>query len=164
MSDASLAQSQREYGENLKVVFEVMKVLGDDGEPIRKEQNFIDYGISVIDARVTDIRPNSKFVERMQLKQKASAERAIAREQRVQEEEQRLLAIAKGEREVAERQASAKVVQIQKTTEAETEKQLAITKAIKLKEQAEIERETARINLPPGPSAGATSRPIISAA
>ena len=59
----------------------------------------------------------------------------------------RLLAIAKGEREVAERQAQAKVEQIQRTTEAQTEKQLAITKAEKLKEQAEIEKETAAINL-----------------
>jgi len=82
----------------------------------------------------------------MQLKQKASADRAIAREQRVQEEEQRLLAIARGEREVAERQAQAKVDQIQKTTEAETDKQLAITGAEKLKAEAEIQRDTAEIN------------------
>jgi glyceraldehyde-3-phosphate dehydrogenase/erythrose-4-phosphate dehydrogenase len=81
----------------------------------------------------------------MQLKQKASADRAIAREQRIQQEEQRLLAIARGEREVAERQAKAKVEQIQKTTDAETDKQLALTAAQKLKEQAEIEKETAEI-------------------
>ena len=48
---------------------------------------------------------------------------------------------------MAERQAQAKVEQIQRTTEAETEKQLAITKAYKLKEQAKIERETAQIHL-----------------
>jgi len=47
----------------------------------------------------------------MQLKQQASAVRAIVREQRVQEE-QRLLTIARGAREVAERQAMAKVDQI----------------------------------------------------
>ena len=44
----------------------------------------------------------------MRLRQQAAADRAIAREQRIQEEEQRLLAIAKGEREVEERQAQAK--------------------------------------------------------
>lgn len=65
----------------------------------------------------------------------------------MQEEEQRLLAIARGEREVAERQAKAKVEQIQKTTEAETEKQLAITEAEKLKAQAAISKDTAQINL-----------------
>lgn len=72
------------------------------------------------------MQPNAKFVERMQLKQQASADRAIAREQRVQEEERRLLEIAKGERQVSERQAKAKVKQIEKTTNAETDKQLAI--------------------------------------
>jgi len=81
------------------------------------------------------------------LRQQAAADRAIAREQRIQEEEQRLLAIAKGEREVAERQAQAKVKQIEQTTDAETEKQLAITSAEKLKEQAEIDRDRSRILL-----------------
>jgi len=51
-----------------------------------------------------------------------------------------LLAIAKGERELAERQAQAKVRQIDQTTNVEIEKQLAITSANKLKEQAEIDR------------------------
>ena len=83
----------------------------------------------------------------MQLKQKASADRAIAREQRIQEEEQRLLAEAKGEREVAERKAQALVQQIEQTTNAETDKQLALTEATKLKEQAEIDRETSAIRL-----------------
>jgi hypothetical protein len=77
----------------------------------------------------------------MRLRQQAAADRAIANEQRIQEEEQRLLAIAKGERELAERQVQAKVRQIDQTTNVETEKQLAITSANKLKEQAEIDRE-----------------------
>ncbi|MET1257165.1 SPFH domain-containing protein [Aliikangiella maris] len=145
-ANAALGTSQQQYGDDSKTVFVVKKVLDDDGQPRRKTQRFLSFGISVVSALVTDMRPNQKFVERMQLKQKASADRAIAREQRVQEEEQRLLAIARGEREVAERQAKAKVEQIQKTTEAETEKQLAITSAEKLKAQATISRETAQIN------------------
>lgn len=146
-ANVALGADQEQYGEDSKTIFEVNKVLGEDGLPKRKKQRFQNYGITVVSALVTDMRPNSKFVERMQLKQKASADRAIAREQRVQEEEQRLLAIARGEREVAERQAQAKVEQIQKTTEAETEKQLAITEAEKLKAQASISKETAQINL-----------------
>lgn len=142
-----MGEAQTEYGDETKVSFVVRKLLDESGQPRRKDQKFTQYGVLVVDARVTEMRPNKKFVERMQLKQKASADRAIAREQRVQEEEQRLLAIAKGEREVAQRQAKAKVEQIQRTTEAETEKQLAITKAVKQKEQAEIEKETAQINL-----------------
>jgi regulator of protease activity HflC (stomatin/prohibitin superfamily) len=146
-ANASLGAEQDQYGDDEKTIWVVRKVLDPNGQPVRKLQKFTDYGIQVIEGRVTDMRPNTKFVERMQLKQKASADRAIAREQKIQEEEQRLLAIAKGEREVAERQASAKVSQIQKTTEAETDKQLAITQAEKLREEAKIMRETAQIKL-----------------
>lgn len=146
-ANAAFGADQEEYGDDAKIVFIVQKLLDDNGQPRRKAQKFTQFGISVVDARVTNMSPNQKFVERMQLKQKASADRAIAREQRIQEEEQRLLAIAKGEREVAERQAQAKVDQIQKTTEAETDKQLAITEAEKLKEQANIAKETAEVEL-----------------
>ncbi|SET66700.1 SPFH domain-containing protein [Thalassotalea agarivorans] len=144
-ANAALGEDQLSYGDETKVSFEVRKERDESGNFRRKNQKFGVFGITIVDARVTDMRPNKKFVERMQLKQKASADRAIAREQKIQEEEQRLLAIARGEREVAERQAQAKVEQIQRTTEAETEKQLAITSAEKLKEQAMIEKETAQI-------------------
>lgn len=146
-ANAALGKNQEEYGDDTKTTFIVKKLLDDNGQTRRKEQKFVGFGVAVVDARVTDMRPNKKFVERMQLKQKASADRAIAREQRIQEEEQRLLAIAKGDREVAERQAAARVVQIQRTTEAETDKQLAITHAERQKAQATIEKETAQINL-----------------
>ncbi len=145
-ANASLGADQERYGEPSKTIFVVKKLLDKDGIPRRKNQRFLEFGITVVSALVTEMRPNKKFVERMQLKQKASADRAIAREQRVQEEEQKLLAIARGEREVAQRQAKAKVEQIQKTTEAETDKQLAITHANKLKAQATIYKETAAIN------------------
>jgi regulator of protease activity HflC (stomatin/prohibitin superfamily) len=131
----------------VKTVFTVKKILDETGKPQRKEQSFKKFGISVTSARVTDVDPNTEFKKRMLLRQQAAADRAIAREQRIQEEEQRLLAIAKGESEVAERQAQAKVRQIEQTTNAETEKQLAITSANKLKEQAEIDRERSVILL-----------------
>lgn len=138
---------QDSFGSQEKVVSVVEKQYDDNGTLKRKKQKFVDFGVQVVEARITDTRPNQSFVKRMQLKQKASADRAIAKEQRIQEVEQRLLAIAKGDREVAERQAKAKVEQIQKTTEAETEKQLALTSASKLKEQAAIEKETAQLQL-----------------
>lgn len=162
-ANASLGTEQEQYGEDAKTVFLVKKVMGEDGLPKRKSQRFTDFGITVVSALVTDMRPNQKFIERMQLKQKASADRAIAREQRVQEEEQRLLAIARGEREVAERQAKAKVEQIQKTTEAETEKQLAITGAEKLKAEAAISKETAQINLEKAKIEAETKRTLAEA-
>jgi regulator of protease activity HflC (stomatin/prohibitin superfamily) len=162
-ANVSLGTQQSQYGEDTKTVFVVEKVLGSDGLPHRKVQRFVNYGITIVSALVTDMKPNQKFVERMQLKQKASADRAIAREQRVQEEEQRLLAIARGEREVAQRQAKAKVEQIQKTTEAETEKQLAITQAQKFKEQAAIAKETAEINLEKAKIEAETKRTLADA-
>lgn len=162
-ANASLGTQQEQYGEDSKTVFVVQKVLDKTGQPLRKSQRFIDFGITVVSALVTDMQPNQKFIERMQLKQKASADRAIAREQRVQEEEQRLLAIARGEREVAERQAKAKVEQIQKTTEAETEKKLAITGSEKLKEQASIAKETAEINLEKAKIEAETKRTLADA-
>lgn len=146
-ANAALGEDQQKYGDEIKVTFKVRKLLDKTGQPIRKKQRFINFGIQVVEARVTNMQPNQRFIERMQLKQKASADRAIAREQRIQEEEQRLLAIARGEREVAERQAKAKVEQIQQTTEAQTDKQLALTRAQKLKEQASIEKDTAEIQL-----------------
>lgn len=146
-ANIALGKDQQAFGDDEQVVFKVRKITDSNGQPIRKAQKFTNYGLQVVDARVTDMRPNKAFLQRMGLKQKASADRAIAREQRIQEEEQRLLAIAKGEREVAERQAAAKVEQIQRTTDAETDKQLALTEARKRKEQAEIDRETAAIRL-----------------
>ena len=146
-ANVALGTEQEDFGDETRVSFVVNKVRDSDGQPMRKRQKFVDYGITVVDARITQMNPNQRFVERMQLKQKASADRAIAREQRIQEEEQRLLAISRGEREVAERQAKAKVEQIQATTEADTQKQLAITEAEKLQAQANIQRETAKINL-----------------
>lgn len=146
-ANAALGENQEQFGDEYKTVFKVEKRLDSTGQPLRKSQSFEKFGISVTSARVTDVRPNAKFQERMGLRQQASADRAIAREQRVQEEEQRLLAITRGDREVAERQASAKVEQIQKTTDAETEKQLAITAAERERESARIRQERAQILL-----------------
>jgi len=146
-ANAALGEDQEQFGDEYKTVFSVEKRLDDTGQPVRKRQSFEKFGISVTSARVTDVRPNVKFQERMGLRQQAAADRAIAREQRVQEEEQRLLAITRGDREVAERQAAAKVEQIQKTTEAETDKQLAITAAERERESARIRKERAQILL-----------------
>ncbi|MGB0843929.1 MAG: SPFH domain-containing protein [Alphaproteobacteria bacterium] len=146
-ANAALGTDQKTYGEQYKTVFTVKKTLNPNGQPKRKDQSFSKFGIQVTSARVTGVDPNEEFKKRMRLRQQAAADRAIAREQRIQEEEQRLLAIAKGEREVAQRQAKAKVFQIEKTTNAETDKQLALTEANKFKEQAEIDRQRSEILL-----------------
>lgn len=147
-ADASDPSLQDEFGDQQKTVFIVEKLTNaDTGLPLRKEQKFTLYGITVHEARVTDMKPNAKFVGRMEQKQEASAMRAIAREQKVQEEEQRLLAIARGDREVAERQAAMKVEQIEATTKAETRKKETLIEAERQKEQARIQEETSKILL-----------------
>ncbi|WP_214645142.1 SPFH domain-containing protein [Tritonibacter aquimaris] len=146
-ANASLGKDQEEFGEDTKTIFVVQKLLDSTGQPRRKEQSFTKFGITVTSARVTDVNPNKKFKDRMALRQQAAADRAIAREQRIQEEEQKLLAVARGEREVAERQAAAKVIQIERTTDAETEKQLAITAAEREREAARIAKEQSEILL-----------------
>ena len=146
-ANASLGTEQEEFGDDQQVVFVVEKILDSTGQPVRKPQNFNKFGIAVVSARVTNVQPNERFRSRMEQKQDAAAARAVAREQRVQEEEQRLLAITRGEREVAERQAAAKVEQIQLTTEAETQKQLAVTAANQRRDEAAIDRDTAKIRL-----------------
>lgn len=146
-ANASLGTEQEEFGDDQQVVFVVEKILDETGQPVRKPQNFNKFGIAVVSARVTNVQPNERFRSRMEQKQDAAAARSVAREQRVQEEEQRLLAITRGEREVAERQAAAKVEQIQLTTEAETRKQLAVTAANQRRDEAAINRDTAKIRL-----------------
>jgi hypothetical protein len=145
-ADASKSQ-QEAFVDQEKTIFVVEKILNKAGLPKRKIQKFTEFGVSLIEARITNMNPNEKFLERMRLKQKASADRAIAREQKIQEEEQKLLAIAKGEREVAQRQATMKVEQIAITTKAETEKKKTIIEASKLKEEAKIQKEAAAILL-----------------
>jgi regulator of protease activity HflC (stomatin/prohibitin superfamily) len=147
-ADASNPDLQDEFGNQQKTVFVVEKLLNEDTRlPLRKEQKFTLYGITVHEARVTDMKPNQKFVGRMEQKQEASAMRAIAREQKVQEEEQRLLAIARGDREVAERQAAMKVEQVEATTKAETRKKETLIEAERRKQEAQIQEETSKILL-----------------
>lgn len=146
-ANASKKGQEDNLGKKTKVVFQVKKQLDENGVPIRQQQNFKDYGITLVSARVTDVVPNKAFLNRMKAKQKASADNSIAREQRIQEEQQRLLEIAKGDRLVAVRQAEAKVIQIELTTKAETTKQLALTKASQSKEQAEIDKQTSQLLL-----------------
>jgi len=147
-ADASNPSLQDEFGDQQKTVFIVEKLTAEDtGLPVRKEQKFTLYGITVHEARVTNMKPNAKFVGRMEQKQEASAMRAIAREQKVQEEEQRLLAIARGDREVAERQAAMKVEQIEATTKAETRKKETLIEAERRRQEAEIQEETSKILL-----------------
>lgn len=146
--DRSDKQKSADSEEQTKTVYVVEKKLDPKtGLPVVNPHNFSDFAVQIVSAVVTDLEPNDAFIKRMALKQNASADRAIAKEQRMQEQEGRLLAEARGQREVAQEKAAALKTQIKLTTDAETEKQLAITKANQIKESAAIKEATATINL-----------------
>lgn len=145
-ADASLDTEQEAYGDEEQIVLRVEKVF-KDGKPLRKAQSYKDWGISVVEARITNVIPNDAFNQRMTQKQDASARRAVARETRIEEEEQRLLAITRGDREVAQKQAEWKVDQIERTTKQETDKAIALIQANKELEQARIQEQTAIVIL-----------------
>jgi uncharacterized membrane protein YqiK len=107
----------------------------------------LEYGIIASSVILENLDPDNKFEERIQARKDAASRRIIAQEERREQDEQRLLAIQKGETDVAVRQAAAKTEQIQKTTEAETTKQLALIAAEQRRAEAEIARATAELAL-----------------
>lgn len=145
-ADAS-KKTQSEFGDQQQTRFIVTKVLNSDGTYKVNKHNYHNFGITVVDAKITDFEPNIDFKKRMKDQQQASADRSIAREQRIQEEEQKQLVIVRGDRVIAEEQALVKKDQIKKTTSAETAKALALIKANLKLEQAEIDKQTAAIDL-----------------
>lgn len=83
-ANAALGTNQQDYGDQVKTVFTVKKILDETGQLQRKEQSFKKFGISVTSTRLTDVDPNTELKKRMRLRQQAAAGRAIAREQRIQ--------------------------------------------------------------------------------
>lgn len=138
---------QSNYGDQQQTRFVVEKMLNPDGSFRVNKHNYHNFGITVVDAKITDFDPNADFKTRMKDQQKASADRAIAREQKIEEEEKRQLAVVRSQREQAEEQGKVLKAQIKVTTEAETDKKLALITANKLLEQAEIEKQAAQIQL-----------------
>ena len=146
-ANASDPNNVETFEDDDQVILIVEKQLDSNGQALRKSQAFLTWGIQVIEGRVTGVDPNAAFVERMAQRQQASADRSIARERRIQEEEERLLAIARADRNIAERQGEAKVDQIDRTTKQETIKQVAVTIAEQVKAEALIQKQTAEIKL-----------------
>jgi len=123
------------------------KVKDSSGNVKRIAHDYLEYGIIASSVILENLDPDDKFEDRIQARKDAASRRIIAQEERREQEEQRLLAIQKGETDVAVRQAAAKTEQIQKTTEAETTKQLALIAAEQRRAEAEIARATAELAL-----------------
>lgn len=82
---------QGSFGDNSATRFVIEKKLDKDGQEMRKQQQFRLFGVDVVDARVTHIDPNPQYQERMVRVQQALAELAVARQNRLKEEEEKEL-------------------------------------------------------------------------
>lgn len=125
----------------------MVKMTDSNGNDIRVAHDYSQWGIVAAQSILENLDPDDRFEDQIQARKDAASRRIVAREQRLEQEEQRLLAIQNGETEIAKRQAAARTEQIERTTNAETEKQLALIQASRQKEEAEIARQTAAINL-----------------
>jgi regulator of protease activity HflC (stomatin/prohibitin superfamily) len=146
-SDSAVAQDTSEVGDTevRKVLME--KVTDSSGNDVRTPHDFAEIGVTVASAILENIDPDDEYERQIGERKKAASRRVVAREQRLEQEEQRLLAIQQGETDIAKRQAGAKVEQIEQTTNAETAKKLALIQAERMREEAEIAKQTAAINL-----------------
>lgn len=124
--------------------FVTEKLTDSEGKPLRKQQQFIGMGVDVVEARITNIDPNPLYKQRMVKVQTALAELAVARQDRLKEEEQKLLVTARGEKEVEAKRQETLRDQIEQTTKAQTAKQLAIIDAERLQESARIAKNTSQ--------------------
>ena len=136
---------QGAFGDNSASQFITEKVVDSKGIPVRKQQQFRKYGVEVVEARITNVDPNPQYKQRMVKVQQALAELAVARQNRLKEEEEKLLVTARGEKEVEARRQETLRDQIERTTQAETEKQLAVINAEREKQRAQIEKQTAEL-------------------
>lgn len=137
--------AQGEFGDNTTTRIVTQKVLDAKGLPIRLEQQFRKLGVVVAEANILNIEPNQQFKDRMVLVQKSQADLSIARQDRLKEEEQKLLVTARGQKEVEEKRQITLRDQIEQTTQAETARQLAVINADREKQRAAIEKQTAQI-------------------
>lgn len=146
-SDSDVAQDTSDVGDTTvsKVIME--KQTDENGNVIRVKHDYAEHGITVSSAILENLDPDNVFEQQIQARKEAASRRIIAREQRLEQEEQRLLAIQEGKTNVARRQAQAQVEQIERTTNAETEKKLTLIEAEKMEEQAEIAKRTAALSL-----------------
>lgn len=136
---------QGQYGDNHSTRFVIEKLRDESGQEIRKPQQFRLFGVDVVDARVTHIDPNPQYQERMVRVQQALAELAVARQNRLKEEEEKQLVSARGAKDVEAKRQESLRQQIERTTEAETEKQLTLINAEREQRRAEIEKKTAEL-------------------
>jgi regulator of protease activity HflC (stomatin/prohibitin superfamily) len=130
-----------------RVVMVTEKVTNSKGIPVSKQQQFRKFDVEVVEARITNVDPNPQYKGRMVKVQTALAELAVVRQNKLKEQEEKLLVTARGEKEVEVKRQETLRDQIERTTKAETEKKLTLIDATRQNERATIEQRTAAIAL-----------------
>lgn len=126
----------------------VEKKTDKNGQDIRNTPpGYTQYGITVSTAIVENLNPDDAYEAQVVKRKEALGRRVIARDQRLEQEEQRLLKIAEADSAIAEEQGRARQEQIKQTTNAETSKKLALIESEKMLERAALEKKTSQINL-----------------
>jgi len=146
-SNSDVTANTAEVGDTDVRSVVIEKLTDAAGNDMRIPHAFMDYGVTVASAILENVDPDDEYERQIGERKSAASRRVVAREQRLEQEEQRLLAIQEGDTNIARRQAAAQVEQIQQTTEAETQKKLALIAAERVREEARIAQETAGINL-----------------
>ncbi len=118
--------------------FRIKKV---DGEPVREKGNSLGaYGLTVIQAVVTEIDWEETFDNRLQLQKEEVAQTQLEKQQAEREFYRAQKEKARGEAEKAAERARLEKEQIQKTIAAETEAKVAEFNLVKEKKQFEVEK------------------------
>lgn len=126
----------------------VEKKVDQHGRDIRPDApSYTQYSITVSTAIIENLNPDDAYEAQVVKRKEALGRRVIARDQRLEQEEQRLLKIAEAESAIAQEQGEARKVQIKATTEAETAKKLALISAERAREEATIAKQTSEIEL-----------------
>ncbi|GLU44037.1 cell envelope integrity protein TolA [Allomuricauda sp. NBRC 101325] len=112
-----------------------------DGVPIREEGNSLKgYGLTVVQAVVTEIDWEETFDKRLQLQKEEVAQTQLEKQQAEREFYRAQKEKARGEAEKAAERARLEKEQIQKTIAAETEAKVAEFNLVKEKKQFEVEK------------------------
>ncbi len=116
-----------------------------DGEPVRVRGNSLkSYGLTVVQAVVTEIDWEETFDNRLQLQKEEVAQTQLEKQQAEREFYRAQKEKAKGEAEKAKERARLEKAQIQQTIAAETEAKVAEFNLIKEKKQYEVEQFKAK--------------------
>jgi regulator of protease activity HflC (stomatin/prohibitin superfamily) len=121
------------------------RIKKQNGLPVREEGNSLKgYGLTVIQAVVTEIDWEETFDNRLQLQKEEVAQTQLEKQQAEREFYRAQKEKAKGEAEKATERARLEKEQIQKTIAAETEAKVAEFNLVKEKKQFEVEKYKAQ--------------------